>query len=293
MKIDLENITVRKASGDLVPFDKSKLKQSLLHSGASVEHAEEVVAQIGEILVDGMSTKKIYKTAFKLLRNFSAPTAARYKLKQAIMELGPSGFPFELFFAELLKDKGFKVKVGEIVQGHCVDHEIDVIAEKGNQHFMVECKYHNHQGNISNVKIPLYIHSRFLDIENKWKMIEGHTQKFHQAWVVTNTRFSDDASKYGLCMNMNLLSWDYPINNGLKDWIDNSGLHPITSLTTLSQGEKQNLLDKGIVLCKTVNQNHSLLERIGVKPPRLQTVIDECAALCEIISTKHHGKIDA
>lgn len=286
MKIDKYNIMVTKASGIQVPFDMEKLKKSLLRSGAGNDQADEIVSRIREIIVDGMSTKKIYKKAFQLLQNLSGPVAARYKLKQAIMELGPSGFPFEQFFAELLKDKGYKVKVGEIVQGHCIDHEIDIIAEIGDQHFIIECKYHNHQGNISDVKIPLYIHSRFLDIEKKWKMVEGHFEKFHQPWVVTNTRFSNDATRYGRCMNMNLISWDYPKNNGLKEWIDHSGLHPITSLTTLSQGEKQILLEKGIVLCKMIHHNYSLLEKIGIKQPRLHKVINECLALSEIISTK-------
>lgn len=285
MKNDLNNITITKASGIKMPFDVVKLKKSLLRAGADNNLADDISQKISKIIVDGMSTKEIYKRAFQLLRNFSRPIAARYKLKQAIMELGPSGFPFEQFVAELLKNKGYSAKVGEIVQGHCVDHEIDVIAEQGDQHYMIECKFHQ-LGKISDVKIPLYIHSRFLDVEKKWKLIDGHSEKFHQAWLVTNTRFSDDASRYGKCMQMKLISWDYPKNNGLKEWIDNSGLHPVTSLTTLTREEKQILLDKKIVLCKTIHQNHSLLQQIGIKQPRMQKVINECAALCEEYSSK-------
>lgn len=62
------------------------------------------------------------------------------------MELGPSGFPFEKFISEILKFQGFAVQVGVIVEGHCVKHEIDVVAEKGEEHFMIECKFHNTQG---------------------------------------------------------------------------------------------------------------------------------------------------
>ena len=182
--------------------------------------------------------------------------------------------------------------MGVVVKGHCVTHEIDVIAERDNHHFMIECKFHNRQGYSSDVKIPLYIQSRFLDVERQWKQLDGHAEKFHQGWVVTNSRFSDDATQYGRCMNMNLISWDYPKHNGLKDWIDGSGLHPVTCLTTLSQKEKQQLLDKKIVLCKTMHNNHSVLQSIGVKPPRLQKVMEECSALCEIyVQTNHqHDK---
>lgn len=287
MKINEENINITKASGLKVPFNKGKLKQSLMRSGANSEQADEVVSEVMEMLVEGMSTRKIYKTAFRLLRNVSRPMAARYKLKHAIMELGPSGFSFEQFVAELLKHKGYKTQVGVIVKGHCVNHEVDVIAEKDKHHFMIECKFHNRQGYSSDVKIPLYIQSRFLDVETSWKQLDGHAEKFHQGWVVTNTRFSEDAAQYGRCMNMNLVGWDYPKNNGLKDWIDGSGLHPVTCLTTLTQKEKQQLLDRKIVLCKTMHHNHTVLQSIGIGSPRLEKVMDECSALCETFSYKN------
>lgn len=286
MKINAENINITKASGLKAPFNKGKLKQSLLRSGATDEQADEITNEVIEMLVEGMSTRKIYKTAFRLLRNYSRPAAARYKLKRAIMELGPSGFPFEMFVAELLKYKGYQTKVGVIVQGHCVKHEIDVIAEKDEHHFMIECKFHNRQGYVSDVKIPLYIQSRFLDVEISWKKIDGHAEKFHQGWVITNTRFTDDALQYGRCMGLNLIGWDYPNREALKEWIDRSGLHPVTCLTSLTQREKQQLLDKKIVLCKTIHHNHSVLQSIGINPPRLQKVLDECAALCEGINNK-------
>lgn len=291
MKINAENINIIKASGEKAPFNKGKLKQSLLRSGATNEQADEITNKVIEMLVEGMSTRKIYKTAFRLLRNYSRQAAARYKLKQAIMELGPSGFPFEQFVGELLKHKGYKTQVGIIVKGHCVNHEIDVIAEKDEHHFMIECKFHNRQGYVCDVKIPLYIQSRFLDVERQWKQLAGHAEKFHQGWVVTNTRFSDDASKYGRCMNMNLVGWDYPKNNGLKDWIDGSGLHPVTCLTTLTQKEKQQLLDRKIVLCKTMHHNQSVLQNIGIHSPRLEKVMEECSALSEEFSAKKFQSI--
>ncbi|SHN12027.1 ATP cone domain-containing protein [Cyclobacterium lianum] len=281
---------ITKSTGLQEPFNKGKLKQSLMRSGANSEQADEVVSEVMEMLVEGMSTRKIYKTAFRLLRNVSRPMAARYKLKHAIMELGPSGFPFEQFVAELLKHKGYKTQVGVIVKGHCVNHEVDVIAEKDKHHFMIECKFHNRQGYSSDVKIPLYIQSRFLDVETSWKQLDGHAEKFHQGWVVTNTRFSEDAAQYGRCMNMNLVGWDYPKNNGLKDWIDGSGLHPVTCLTTLTQKEKQQLLDRKIVLCKTMHHNHTVLQSIGIGSPRLEKVMDECSALCETFSNHQKTK---
>lgn len=290
MKISTPTINITKASGLVVPFSQGKIKQSLVRSGASSEQADAVVTKVMEMLVEGMSTRQIYKTAFRLLKKLSRPTAARYRLKESILELGPSGFPFEQFIGELLAHQGYKTQVGITVKGQCVKHEVDVIAEKDHHHFMIECKFHNRQDYICNVKIPLYIQSRFLDVETSWKKLDGHGEKFHQGWVVTNTRFSDDAMQYGRCKNLNLVGWDYPNNNGLKDWIDGSGLHPVTCLTTLTNYEKKQLLDKKLVLCKSLHHNYSLLENIGIKPPRLQKVMEECSALCEMYSSdKHHG----
>lgn len=283
-----EEILIVKASGLKVAFSENKLRKSLYRSGAHEDQVDIIIDEIVDSLSEGMSTKEIYKKAFRLLKNTSGPLAARYKLKQAILELGPTGFPFERFISELLKYRGYNTEVGKIVQGHCVQHEIDVIAEKDNHHFMIECKYHNQQGFVSNVKIPLYIQSRFLDVEKKWKSLEGHSEKFHQGWVITNTRFSADAEKYGVCIGMQLVSWDFPLNNGLKDWIDQSGLYPITSLTTLRLIDKQKLLDLNYVLCRSIDHNPNILKEIGLEKDRIPKVLDECKALCESIINHIH-----
>lgn len=79
-------------------------------------------------------------------------------------------------------------------------------------------------------------------MERQLKQLDGHAEKFQQGCVVTNTRFSADAAQYGRRMNMNLVGWDNPKHNRLKDWIDGSGLHPVTcltSLTTMVQNENE------------------------------------------------------
>ena len=51
-------VNITKASGQKAPFNKGKLKQSLLRAGATNNKADEVVAEIMDMLVEGMSTKK-------------------------------------------------------------------------------------------------------------------------------------------------------------------------------------------------------------------------------------------
>ena len=271
---------ITKASGEKVPFSAHKLENSLKRAGATAEVIDAIVQQVTNSLFEGITTKEIYHIAFELLRNKRSSSAAKYKLKHAIMELGPTGFPFEKYFAEVLKNQGFKTKVDQTLQGHCVSHEIDVIAEKGDNYFMVECKFHNQPGFICDVKIPLYIQSRFKDVENSLDQLPGQSHKFHQGWVVTNTRFSADAIQYGICVGLHLVGWDYPHNGSLREQIDQAGLYPITCLTTLTENEKGKLLEMGIVLSKDLYENHLALSQIGIAKDRIATIVNESKEVC-------------
>ncbi len=268
-----------KASGEKVPFSAEKLRQSLKRSGADEAYIDKVVQEIQDNLYEGISTHEIFKNAFAHLGKYSKHFASRYKLKQAIMELGPTGFPFEVFVSELLKAQGFKTTVGSILQGHCVTHEVDIIAEEADKLFMVECKFHNLRGVKCDVKVPLYIKSRFDDIVKRWITHPEHGAKFHQGWVVTNTHFSDDAIQYGTCAGLNLLGWDYPKGKGVKDWIDSLTLYPITCLTSLTKGERELLLSKKIILCTDLLHNKSILTSMGISPDRVDIIIKDCTSI--------------
>jgi len=172
-----------KASGEKVPFDVSRLRRSLEHSKAEPKAIESVIQAISAQLHENMSTKEIYRKAFSLLRKTSGSSAARYKLKAAILELGPAGFAFEKFVAEVLKNDGYSTQLNMIEQGVCVKHEIDVIAERANVRAMIECKFHSDKGKYSDVKIPLYIQSRFKDVEATWAQMPEHEGKKFQGVV--------------------------------------------------------------------------------------------------------------
>lgn len=278
-------VTITKASGAKEPFQKNKLLQSLIRAGASNILAEKIAAQIDKSIRPGMTTKHIYLKAHESLKRASGPAAGRYFLKTGIMELGPSGFPFEKYISEILNHKGYAVQIGVITEGKCVKHEIDVVAEKDNQHFMIECKFHNSAGLVCDVKIPLYIQARFKDVEAQWMQAPGHASKFHQGWVVTNTRFTSDAITYGTCVGLHLVSLDFPYESSLRMMIEETGLYPLTCLTTLTLREKKTLLEKKIVLCRDICANPQLLNEIGTVPKRIEQILKEGQILCD----KKHG----
>jgi hypothetical protein len=273
-------ISITKASGEKQSFSPEKLRQSLIRAGASVDLVNDVVLKIEAVLTEGMSTKSIYAEAHRLLRETLPPAAGRYHLKSGIMELGPSGFPFEKYVSEILHRQGYHVEVGKIVDGKCVKHEVDVVAEKDDQHFMVECKYHNSPGIFCDVKIPLYIQARFKDIEERWKLIPGHNAKFHQGWVVTNTRFTGDAITYGSCVGLKLISLDFPLKGSLREQIEETGLYPLTCLTSLTQPEKKALLEMNVVLCRDICQHPQYLQKLNIPSDRIRIILDEGHELC-------------
>ncbi len=272
-----ENIEIVKKSGERVVFDSSKLKQSLERSGAGTEDIEYIIGQVREKIVDGMSTRKLYQIAYSLLRKRSNKVAGRYRLKKAILELGPTGFPFEKFVGELFKHQGYDVQVGVVVPGKCVTHEVDVIARKGKKQLMMECKFHSDTSRKSDVKVPMYISSRFYDVKSQWEKEYGDEIDFYQGWVVTNTRFTQDAINFGRCAGLQLMSWDYPRKGSLRDRIDASGLHPVTALQSLKKAEKQQILDMGIVLCRNLSPN--ILRDINVSERRINKAITEVREL--------------
>lgn len=266
--------TIIKANGERVDYDGSKLISAMINAGASLKEAEAVESYIFNRINDGMKTSKIYRMAYDRLKIISDYIAGRYRLKKAVFELGPSGYPFEKFVGKLLEFRGYDVSVNVIGQGNCVQHELDVVAENKEERIMVECKFHRDKGHKNDVKIPLYIHSRFLDMEKAWKKDPQFCKK-PIAMIASNTRFSGDAIQYASCVGMRLLSWDYPIGNSLKDWIDESGFHPISVLRTLNRRQTQGLLNAGIVLCRDLNGHEDIMEKVGVPRGKINSVLKE------------------
>ena len=268
------NINIIKSSGKQVKFSLKKLQYSLSKSGADKETVDQIIDKVREELFEGISTKEIYNRAFALLKKKDGFLASKYKLKKAIYELGPTGYPFERFVSAILRVSGYSTQVSVIMQGECVSHEIDVVAEKNGTTTIIECKFHSAEGRNCNVKVPLYIASRYKDVKSHWDS-KPHETWLEKGWVVTNTRFTEDALQYGKCIGLYLLSWNFPKNDGLKDRIDRLGLYPITVSTLLTNREKQFLLSRDVVLCKDLIDDVFFLDHLGVSETRKSKILKE------------------
>lgn len=276
---EYREIYVIKADGEKELFLQSKLERSLKKTGTSKKLIKEIVDHVNAEIEDGMTTSEIYKHAFSLLRKSEEKTvAARYSIRRGVFALGPSGFPFENYVAEIFTALGYNTRIQQVIQGKCATHEVDLVAEKDNHRISAEIKFHNRLGIKTDLKVVLYVHARFLDIHEQENFGEGDMVR--EAWLITNTKFTKSSISYAKCVDLKLLSWFYPNKRGLYDLITQTRVYPITCLSTLSDREKKNLLDQKIVLCRDLGEDTDALQRAGVAPAKIATVIAESQALC-------------
>ncbi len=231
-----------------------------------------------------MTTVQIYREAFRILNEVSLVPASKYSLKKAVMSLGPQGFVFEDFVGAVFKELGYKVLLRKNVKGICVSHEVDLIAQNEEKFIMSELKFHNRQGIKSDLKVILYVKERYDDIAKGefYRNIDKGLKI--ENWLITNTKFTSQAVKYAECSpDLNLMSWDYPEKGNLFELIGETGLYPITVLTSLSSNNKKRFLAENVLLCKDLlNGGELLMDRLNIPKEKAQEVLSEINELFEI-----------
>lgn len=272
MSYDTNMVYLIKANGEKEAFSEEKLRHSIRKAGIPKNLEEKVVAHIHTTLYDNMPTRELYKHIVEFLGTTpEAHHRARYSLKQSLMDLGPTGYPFEDYLSKILEHMGYQTKVRTVLMGKCVSHEIDVIAQKGAEKCMVEAKFHNSLGIKTDVHVALYTQARFEDVTIK--------EKFSKPFLITNTKLTTDAIAYGECMQMQLLGWSYPEKDSLESIIDQLSLYPVTALFSLSTQQKQQLLEKQIVIASDILKNPLSLDGLGLSPEKKKQVVDEATFL--------------
>lgn len=264
-----------KATGEREIFDPQKLHNSLTKTGAKKSVVDKIISHIEKELIDNITTKEIYTHAFELLKKEDEPkVTARYSLRNAIVDLGPSGFPFEQFVAEIFRAKGFETVTDFMAKGKCAEHEVDIVAWNENKLTMVEAKFHNEFGIKSDLKVALYIKARWEDLSETIFSF-GKERKLDEGWLITNTKFSESAIKYAMCKNMKLVGWNYPEDGSLQDLIEETHLHPITCLVSINPSDEKLLMEAGIVLCKQAQDNPDIAKQAGLSDEKITKMMAE------------------
>ncbi|WP_412471301.1 restriction endonuclease [Halobacteriovorax sp. RT-2-4] len=262
---------IQKVNKTFEEFDKKKFKRSLEAAGVSEKASQEIVKEIAEELDPFSTSTAIHQKTYRALKRRSKLDAANYNIKRAIYKLGPTGYPFEILCAEMLRAKGYKTQVSVVKKGKFVKHEVDVVASRADGDIYCECKFHNRKYYKNDVKIPLYVYARYLDIK------EANPHLNFQYALISNTQFSEDAIKYAKGVNLMLFSMNYPKKNTFCDLIQRYRIYPITVLSTLRAREKKKLLDKGIVVIKHVNR--ACLKALDLSDSEVRKVLNEIKVL--------------
>jgi hypothetical protein len=271
---------VIKSDGSKEPFDARKLRDSLISARASLEVADEIVAAITATIQPNDTTARIYQAAHKLLAKRERPVASRYGMRRSLLELGPSGFPFERFIGVLYRAEGYIVMVGEMMYGSCVSHEVDVVAWNDVDLIALEAKFHNDLSFKTDTKVVLYVKARVEDLQTHPHKIAGKNRMVTRGAVATNTKFTDTAETYAACVGIELLSWETPRGNNLYDRMSRFGIVPNSSLTSLTPHEKRAIAEALIVDTNTLAAEEKTLR--GVLRDEPVRVADTLAEIEEI-----------
>jgi len=272
-------ITIIKATGQRERFDSIKLARSVRKSGVPRELARETAAHVATRIQDGATTQQIHDLVCQHLhRCQERGAAARYTLKDAMRRLGPAGYDFEKFIAEVLRAYGYVTELPDLIPGMCVEHEVDVVARKDGGTAMVECKYRNEAG----------IHVRLKDIMATWARYEDlrearthqrHAYDFTQCWMVCNTKITEDGTAFGQCKGMRLIGWQQPKEAGLERMIEERHLYPITVLALVTPAIQEQFARAGVMLCNDLTSVNSaeFSRRTGVPATAIERIRDEIA----------------
>jgi len=265
---------VIKSTGALELFDHKKIYNTVRAAGASKKLASSAVKEVKSKFKKNSPSEEILKFLVDYLKQ-EPGVSQRYNLKRAIMALGPTGFPFEKFFARVLEYYEYKTTVDNKLNGKRIIQEVDIVATDTVKDikWMVECKYHNEFGIITKLHPALYTYARFLDLKR---------YKFDFPWLVTNTRCSKDAIEYSKGVNLKITSWNYPIKESLQVLVEKKQTYPITILTSVTNEEINKFYDANLVVAKDllVEDLRELSRRVKIDEKRLGKIIEEVKDVC-------------
>lgn len=270
----MRHISIVKRSGEHQAFSEEKIIRSMKRVGVPLSLQSQAMQHIKEHLYDNITTDEIFSHILEFLTQNDRKSSLRFNLRQAIFDLGPTGFPFEKYLERVFRSIGYSAEVGVIMSGECVSHEIDLLIEKEGKREIVEAKFHNQTISKTDIQVLLYTYARFLDVKEKNNIAD--------CWVVTNTKLSSDAIVYAQCKGIRALAWNYPEKDNLQDFVENPKMYPVTILTALSSEEKKRLLEGDIVVCSDLlNAKREDLEKnFFINRERLEEAIASASIIC-------------
>jgi hypothetical protein len=272
-------VLVTKADGTRQLFDREKIIGTCLRMGVSRKVADEVAGRVEKRLYDGIPTSKILQMTFRLLRSYKPAVKHLLDLRRGL-SLMDSKPEFEVFVQVLLANSGFEVSPNEIVPGKCVEHEVDAIAKKGGVTYFVEAKHHVKYHTPTGLDESRIARAILEDVMEGFQC-GSCDLKIDRAMIVTNTRYSEHARRYGKCRNILQIGWNSPADLSLQSMIEENDLYPISCLRGLKRAAKTKLVNAGIVLMKQLLEEKpsTLARKTGIPKETLRQIREKAETI--------------
>lgn len=58
------------------------------------------------------------------------------------------------------------------------------------------------------------------------------------------------------------------------------GLHPVTTISSLSKQDKEVLLETDVIFCSQLHEKPKLLKKLGIEGRKANRILNEVAAIC-------------
>ncbi|MCX8150188.1 MAG: ATP cone domain-containing protein [Candidatus Bathyarchaeota archaeon] len=275
------SVFVTKANGSKQPFDKNKVVQTCLRLGASQQIAFEVASKVEKRLYNGISTAKILQMIFRFLAKYRPSTRNFIDLRRGL-SLMRSKPDFEVFVQLLLAHNGFEVTPNRLIKGKCVEHEVDAVAKKDGITYFVEAKHHVNYHAPTGLDESRIARAVLEDISEGYSLGVNEL-KVDCAMIVTNTRFSEQATRYGACRGILQIGWSLPEHLDLRSMIEAKQLYPLTCIKGLPRPVQERLSDAGIVLIKQLAEENPrrLARQIGLSQVMLDDVVEKARTIIQ------------
>jgi hypothetical protein len=233
----LKKVFVIKHDGSRQLYDQQKVLSSILRSGVEKKQAINILGQVESKLYDGIPTKEIYRIVSEEIKKSGLVHPSRlYRLRELLAKMDP--IDFEKFIHQCLNQDGFESQWNILVDGFCIDHQLDIIAkDQEGTTFYVEVKHKRNPHRDIGLGTVAEVWARFEDLKKGYKTGRNKYQ-FSSAWLFTNAKFSEHAKKYSRCKELNLTGWRYSLAEqgkqfevvGLEKKIESLGMETINKI---------------------------------------------------------------
>ncbi len=274
-------VFVIKADGTKQLFAREKVIWTCLRMGTTRKVAETIAKKIEIRMYDGIETRKILQMIFRLISKYKPAVKHQIDLRKSL-SLMKSKPDFERFIQILLSEHGYEITPNRIIRGKCVEHEVDAIARKNGETYIVEVKRHFNYHTPTGLDVGRIARAVYEDVTEGFKLGLNNL-KIDKAMIVCNTKLSEHAKRYANCRGIRHIGWSSPPEFDLQTMIEEKKLYPITYLKGLKTEEREKLSSAGIILLRQLNEKkpEELARETGIPKGTLEPIIKKAIMILE------------